>query len=201
MRNAFVNGGYNYIISCYPNYDQLTKDKIRYGLESIYILITKLIFIFALAFILKIPLEVLIFLALYNLIRMPSFGLHATKSWMCLVSSSLIFILVPILCINIKIPINIKLILGIIGIILMIKNAPADTYKRPIINKKRRLTYKIISSFVALSLTIASIFMNNIFLANACIMALVVQCFLISPYVYKIFKLPYNNYLNYQKYI
>lgn len=199
MKRVFVNGGYNYILSCYPDYDQLTKDKIRYGLESIYLLITKLIFIFALAFILKIQLQVLIFLALYNIIRMPSFGLHATKSWMCLVSSSLIFILVPILCMNTVIPINIKLILGIIGILLMIKNAPADTYKRPIINKKRRLTYKIISFIVATMLTCASILIKNNFLANGCIMALVVQCFMISPFIYRIFKLPYNNYLRYQK--
>ncbi len=199
MKKAFVNGGYNYIISCYPEYDQLTRDKIKYGLESIYILITKLTFIFFLALLLRIELEVLIFLALYNVIRMPSFGLHATKSWMCLVSSSLIFILVPILCINTVIPINIKLILGIIGIALMIKNAPADTYKRPIINKKRRLTYKIISTLVAISLTIASIIIKNDFLANGCIMALVVQCFMISPLIYRIFKLPYNNYLRYQK--
>ena len=199
MKRAFVNGGYNYILSCYPDYDQLTKDKIKYGLESIYILITKLVFIFALAFILKIQLEVLIFLALYNVIRMPSFGLHATKSWMCLVSSSLIFILVPILCMKVVIPINIKIILGLIGLSLMIKNAPADTYKRPIINRKRRLTYKIISSIVAIILTSASIIINNNFWANGCIMALVVQCFMISPLIYRIFKLPYNNYLKYQK--
>ena len=62
--------------------------------------------------------------------------------------SSLIFILVPILCMKIVIPINIKIILGLIGLALMIKNAPADTYKRPIINKKRRLTYKINSIFI-----------------------------------------------------
>ena len=80
----------------------------------------------------------------------------------------------------------------------MIKNAPADTYKRPIINPKRRLIYKILSTIIALGLTITSILLENTFWANCCIMALVVQCFMISPLVYKLFKLPYNNYLKYQ---
>lgn len=198
MRQRFVNGGYQYIIHYQPNLDQLTKDKIKYGLESFYILITKLVFIFFVAWILNIALEVLIFLFLYNIIRTTSFGLHATKSWICLVSSTLIFILVPMMCLYVDIPINIKTILGFIGTICMIKNAPADTYKRPIINPKRRLIYKILSTIIALGLTITSILLENTFWANCCIMALVVQCFMISPLVYKLFKLPYNNYLKYQ---
>ena len=199
MKKAFVDGGYNYILNYQPNIDQLTKDKIRYGLESLYILITKLLFIFIVAAILHMTLEVFIFFCFYNIIRMTSFGLHATKSWICLVSSTLIFILVPMLCQYTIIPINIKVILGIIGTLLMIKNAPADTYKRPIVNPKRRFVYKILSTIIAIGLTIASILISNSFWANACIMALVVQCFMISPLVYKIFKLPYNNYLKYQK--
>ena len=198
MRQRFVNGGYQYITHYQPNLDQLTKDKIKYGLESLYILITKLVFIFFVAWILNIALEVLIFLFLYNIIRTTSFGLHATKSWICLVSSTLIFILIPIMCLNVDIPINIKTILGVIGIIYMMKYAPADTYKRPIINPKRRLIYKVLSTIIAFSLTIASIMLENSFWANCCIMALVIQCFMISPFVYKMFKLPYNNYLKYQ---
>lgn len=198
MKKYVVNGCYNFVLSAYPDYDDLTKDKLKYGLESIYILITKMIFIFIVAAILDVFKEVIIFLCLYNLIRMPSFGLHATKSWMCLVSSTLIFILVPIFCNTYIIPINIKTLLGIITTTLVIKNAPADTYKRPIVNKKRRLTYKIISTIVSIILSILSIIIEDNFLSNACILALVVQCFMISPYIYRLFKLPYNNYLRYQ---
>lgn len=198
MKQYIVNNCYNFVISNNPNVDRLTKDKLKYGLESIYILITKIIFVFIVAGLLNILTEVIIFLCLYNLIRMPSFGLHATKSWICLVSSTLIFILIPILCKNYIIPINIKTILGVITTILIYKNAPADTYKRPIINKKRRQRYKYISTSVAIILSIASIMLKDTFLSNSCILALVVQCFMISPVTYKTFNLPYDNYLKYQ---
>lgn len=198
MKQYIVNHCYNFVISNNPNVDRLTKDKLKYGLESIYILITKIIFVFIVAGLLNVLTEVIIFLCLYNLIRMPSFGLHATKSWICLVSSTLIFILIPIFCKNYILPINIKIILGIITTIMIYKNAPADTHKRPIINKKRRQTYKYISTSVAIILSIASIIITDTFLSNACILALVVQCFMISPLTYKTFNLPYNNYLKYQ---
>lgn len=198
MKKYIINKCYDFVLSVHPEYDNLTKDKLKYGLESLYILITKLIFISLVALILNMFKEMLIFLLLYNVIRMPSFGLHATKSWMCLVSSTLIFILVPLFCDLYTVPINIKIILGVIAIILVMKNAPADTYKRPIVNPIRRRNYKIISIIVAIGLVIASISIEDNFLSNSCLFALVVQCFMISPYVYKIFKLPYNNYLRYQ---
>ena len=40
------------------------------------------------------------------------FGMHASKSWICLVASTSIFILLTYLSLNVTIPINIKLISG-----------------------------------------------------------------------------------------
>lgn len=197
MKKAFVNGGYNYIISCYPDYDQITKDKIKYGLESIYILITKLVFVFFLAFLLQIELEVLIFLALYNIIRMPSFGLHATKSWICLITSTLIFIGFPITCKYVYLTKYFKVALGLILILFIYKNSPADTHKRPIINKNRRLFFKYISTFIGIIFIYISILINDNFISNCLIFSLFVQSFMIAPSVYKLFNLPYNNYLTY----
>ena len=199
MKELIINNSLALIHKQFPDYSEEKMEEIEYGLVGLYLTISKLIIIFLIAFLLVILKEVLIFMVIYNIIRATSFGLHATKSWICLVSSTLIFILVPMLCQYTIIPINIKVILGIIGTLLMIKNAPADTYKRPIVNPKRRFVYKTLSTIIAIGLTIASILISNNFWANACIMALVVQCFMISPLVYKIFKLPYNNYLKYQK--
>ena len=70
---------------------------LEYGLVSIYLLITKLVIIFALCFILGILKEAVIFMIFYNIIRLPSFGFHAPKSWICLVMSSIIFICIPFL--------------------------------------------------------------------------------------------------------
>ena len=94
-------------------------------------------------------------------------------------------------------PIYLKIIIGLISLAFIIKNAPADTYKRPIINKKRRLCLKIISTIIALFMIIYSLFIDNQFLANSLLISIVLQCFMISPTVYRIFKLPYNNYKKY----
>lgn len=198
MKNMILNYTIKTIRKKDSTYDEEQLAIIRYGLESLYILLTKTIGIFLLAILLGIFKEVLIFTLLYNFIRMPSFGLHATKSWMCWISSIIIFITIPYLCSIYDLNIIIRLIIGVITVSLIFKNAPADTYKRPIIDKKRRQRYKIISAVMAILMVICSILIKDMFIHNALIMSLVVQCFMISPLVYKLFKLPYNNYKAYQ---
>lgn len=196
MRNAIINKQLNFI-KRYNNLDDEKLSIIKYGLESIYILITKLVIILIAAFLLGLLKQTIIFLLFYNLVRLPSFGLHATKSWICLISSLLIFIILPYICTILVIPTNYKLIMGIIGLFFMFKNAPADTYKRPIINKKRRLVYKILSCIITVVMTCISLFIKDQFLASSILISIILQCFMISPTVYKIFKLPYNNYKQY----
>ena len=196
MRNAIINKQLNFI-KRYNNLDDEKLSIIKYGLESIYILITKLVIILLVAFLLGLLKQTIIFLLFYNLVRLPSFGLHATKSWICLISSLLIFIILPYVCTILVIPTNYKLIMGIIGLFFMFKNAPADTYKRPIINKKRRLVYKILSCTITVVMTCISLFIKDQFLASSILISIILQCFMISPTVYKIFKLPYNNYKQY----
>ena len=196
MRNAIINKQLNFI-KRYNNLDDEKLSIIKYGLESIYILITKLVIILLVAFLLGLLKQTIIFLLFYNLVRLPSFGLHATKSWICLISSLLIFIILPYICTILIIPTNYKLIMGIIGLFFMFKNAPADTYKRPIINEKRRLVYKILSCIITVVMTCISLFIKDQFLASSILISIILQCFMISPTVYKIFKLPYNNYKQY----
>ena len=76
----------------------------------------------------------------------------------------------------------------------MFKNSPADTKKRPIVNHKRRLIYKIISTILAIIFVTLSILIKNNYISNCLIFGLVLQNILISPLTYKIFKQPYNNY-------
>lgn len=198
MKNKIIDYCLNIIKKNYPQYNDEKISIIKYGLESIYLLITKLIIIILLAYLLRLVKELLIFLLIYNIIRTFSFGLHATKSWICLLSSTLIFILIPLMCKYIYLNIYIKLIIGIILIILFYKNAPADTKKRPIINKKRRYFFKITSTLICIIFIILSITTKYIFISNCFIFSLIVQSFIISPTVYKIFGLSYNNYLSYQ---
>lgn len=198
MKNLIISSSIRYIQK-YNNFSDTKIKEIKYGLESIYLSISKIIVVFILAYLLGMFKEVLIYLIIYNIIRTPSFGLHATKSWICLLSSSLLFIGIPYICLYINISIIVKIIVSIIGIILMFKNSPADTYKRPIVNKKRRERYKFISVILTIIYAFICVLIKNNFISNCFLFSMVMQNFMISPIVYKIFKLPYNNYINFLK--
>lgn len=198
MKKFIMNKCMNYIKNK-TDYNDTKLAEIKYGLEGIYLTVSKLIIIFSLAIILGIFKEMIIYMIIYNILRMPSFGLHATKSWICLLSSTILFIGIPYLCIYLSIPIYIKIIIGILGISFMFKNAPADTKKKPIVNKKRRKVYKIISTLLAIIFCFLSIIIKDNLISNCFLLALVMQNLMISPIVYRIFKLPYNNYITFLK--
>lgn len=198
MKKFIINKCMNYIKNN-TNYNDIKLKEIEYGLVSIYLTITKLVIISALAIILGIFKEMFIYMILYNILRMPSFGLHATKSWICLLSSTILFIGIPYLCMFLSIPISLKAIIGILGICFMFKNAPADTKKKPIVKKKRRQIYKFISTILTIIFSILSIIIKDNFISNCLIFSIIMQNCMISPTVYKIFKLPYNNYITFLK--
>lgn len=198
MKEVFINNSMNLIQKYYPNYSETKLAELKYGLLGLYLMITKSIIIFGIALYLGIFKELLIFTIIYNILRAPSFGIHASKSWICLVSSASIFIFFTYLSATISIPINIKTIIGIIGIILMYKNSPADTAKKPIVSPKRRKIYKIISTFIAIIFTVLSIVIDNNFLTNSFIFSLILQNIMIAPTTYKLFGEPYDNYKSYQ---
>lgn len=197
MKEAFINSSMNMIQKYYPNYSEVKLAELKYGLLGLYLMISKSIIIFSIAIFLGIFKELLLFTVIYNIIRASSFGMHASKSWICLVASTSIFILLTYLSLNVTIPINIKLIIGIIGIIFMYKNSPADTAKKPIVSLKRRKIYKTISTLLAIIFVICSLIIDNNFLSNSFILSLVLQNIFISPTTYKIFNEPYDNYKTY----
>lgn len=173
--------------------------EIEYGLVGIYLTISKMIIIFIISFFLGIFKEMIIFTILFNIIRTTAFGLHATKSWVCLVSSSIVFIGIPFLCQHIKLNLLFKLLLGIICIIFIYKNSPADTKKRPIVNMRRRYILNSLSIIISVIFISLSLIVNNNYISNCLICALILENFLISPMVYKLFNLPYNNYIDFLK--
>lgn len=198
MKNLIIKNCMTYIKNN-TDYNETKLKEIEYGLTGLYLTISKFIVIIIISIYLRIFKEMLIFICLFNVIRMPAFGLHATKSWICLISSILIFIGLPMICMNLSLNNILKVIIGLICTLLMFKNSPADTYKRPIVSKKRRKVYNTISVIISIVFSIISVNINNNFISNCLIFALILENCLISPYVYKLFKLPYNNYITYIK--
>lgn len=194
MKKYILDSCINYIKKYYPDYDDDKLAEIRYGLEGIYLTITKAIIIFVIALILGIFKEMIIILLLYNVLRAFGYGLHATKSWICLVASLLMFILTPWLAIHLIIPVYLKIILLALCIFSFYLYAPADTKKHPLIKRKKRTFCKCIVVIVACIYSIICLYTNNNFFSNALLFSMLIETILILPIIYKIFKLPYNNY-------
>ena len=198
MREIFLNNSLNLLCKTY-NYDNDTLDKVKYGLEIIYISITKLTFLLICSIIFKTFKETLIFSFFISFIRNYSYGIHAKKSWQCYVSSFIVFIIFPFAVIKINLPFLFKIIICLFSLISMILYAPADTYKRPLVNKEHRKLLKI-KSIIFVSIYSFIIFiLNDKYYSNIICLALITQSMLINPFIYKLFKLPYNNYKAYQK--
>ena len=77
MKELVINNSLNLVKRQYPDYDDEKIAVIRYGLEGIYLTVSKTIIIFLIAYFLGILKELIIFTLIYNAIRMPSFGAHA----------------------------------------------------------------------------------------------------------------------------
>lgn len=196
MKKRIINKCIN-IIEQNKDYDEIKINEIKYGLEGIYLMITKLTIISLIAIFLNIFIEFIIFFSIYSIIRMPSFGIHASKSWICLIASTIIFIGIPLLIKNITVNIYLRLSIGFISTLHINFFSPADTYKKPIINEKRRKIYKTISTIISCIYIILAITIRNNFISNCFLFATILQNILISPITYKLCNQPYNNYKNY----
>lgn len=198
MKELIINKCMELVTTYNKDLSQRDIDKIKYGLEGLYLTITKLIFIIIVSIILGIWKETLLLILIFNGIRLTAFGVHAKRSIDCLISSTLFFILFPILCIKLTIPLIVKIILFIPLTVLIGIFAPADTEKRPLINKKKRKIYKILSIIISIIyMTIAIVIKDNT-LSNCFIFAIVIQIIIMLPITYKIFGVSYNNYKTYE---
>lgn len=198
MKKKFLNYAIKSIHESNPDYDEIKLAELRYGLEGFYLSVTKLIVIFTIAIILGIFKEMLIMLIIFNILRTTGFGLHATKSWICLVSSTSVFIGLPYVATMLIVPTSFKYLLAVASTILIFMYAPADTKKRPLIKKNKRDIYKFITTISCIILNIISLIIDNYVLSNLILFGIWTEVIMILPLTYKIFNLSYNNYKNYK---
>ena len=199
VKKIIISNSIRTIRRYYPNYSDEDIEKIQYGLESIYLSLTKVIVILLLSIFLNIFKETIITLLLFNILRTTAFGIHASKSWICWITSVPTFIGIPLICKYITFPIYILLIIASISLINFILFAPADTVKRPLIRKKRRIIYKVLTVIIGIIYLAMIIICKNNFIQNCLSASMLIETILISPLTYKIFKMPYNNYKSYGK--
>lgn len=194
MKNYFLKNTLSFL-NKYHDYSDVEKEKLLYGLEGIYLTITKLIVIIILAIVLNITKEVFILLILFNIIRYFGFGIHAKKSIECLITSTIMFIVIPYIFIKYA-SIEITYIISIISAISLIFFAPADTPKRPFYNKKKRIIRKILTVGVSAIYLLLSFYIKNNLITRLLLLSIILQAIVVNPITYKLLKQPYNNYKN-----
>lgn len=198
MKEVIIN---NIMLNIKNNKDYTDQklNEIKYGLEALYLTTTKISVIYIIAIILNSYKELTLIFLLYGTLRLTGFGIHAKSSKECWISSLLIFVPIPYLLKIIFIPKYINIILSIIDTILLLIYSPADTEKRPLIHKKKRIIYKILTTTISTIYTILNIITKDNILSNIITFSILLEAIIVLPISYKLFGLKYNNYLNYKE--
>lgn len=196
MKKKFLNSAMG-LISKNKQYTKEEIEIMEYGLETIYLTVTKSVVIFALAYLLDVFVEMFLLLISYNIIRSQAFGLHASKSIYCLISSIIFLVLGAFICKHIVMPWELMVVIALVCDVCLLLYAPADTHKRPLINAKRRKKWKLFSFLLGIIYTILIIVFRDYSIINYLLFGMIEAVLMILPLTYKIFRLPYNNYKTY----
>lgn len=182
MKEKVVDNIMNNIRNNNSNLSSVKLEEIRYGLSGLYSLFTKTSVVILLAIIFNIFKEFIIFLIFYGLLRGVGYGCHAKTNLQCWIFSTVLLIGIPLTFTNTHISNNIKIIIWLILFINFLVFAPADTEKRPMINKIRKLKFKsaiLLLSFIYLYLIIK--FQN---IGNLIIAGMILEGILVNPLGY-----------------
>ena len=196
MREQFANKTFNFV-SKYNNYNELDEIKIKYGLEVLYTIITKTSGILLISLFLGIFKETITLMLFYSTLRLFSHGIHAKKSSHCWIVSIISYVAFPLLIKYFVIKKTIIFCMWVLSFICFTIWAPADTPKKPLVNKKKRIFDKIATLTITCTLLIAIIKTSNTLIANSIFFSLIMSIISINPITYKMFGITYNNYKQY----
>lgn len=186
MKKIFIN----FMISKENLIDEDQVDILKYGLETIYINITKLVVILVFSLLLNILIETTVIIIFLGGLKLFAYGIQMDKSYKCYIFSIFIYCFLPFITksINIK-PFTFYIFL--FSITSFILFSPSDTKNRPIM--KKRLQKKIIS-IIILVIYFIIIFLLKNKIADYILLTIIIESFIITPFIYKIFGFKYNNY-------
>ena len=165
-----------------PDLDIIKLEELRYGLIGLYTLITKTTVIVLLAIILDFFHNFIIFLSFYILLRSVGYGTHAKSNIMCWIVSTILLLGIPYVFTLLNLSTTIKSIIWSICFLNFVIFCPADTNKRPMVNKVRKLKFKLAI------LTLSIIYLVLIFeienISNLILASMVLESLLTNPLGY-----------------
>ncbi|MCY6355327.1 accessory gene regulator B family protein [Clostridium sp. ZS2-4] len=189
----------NFISKTLPDKTEEELEIIIYGIEVLFMNFTKFPIILGLGYLLGVFRYSVYTLIIFGVIRSFASGIHARKSYTCLLSTLIIIFGAVYLSLNFEFSIITKLIIFMLSLIIYFKYAPADTEERPYLDTLIRNQLKVKSIFTAVIYFFISIAVQDIFFSNIFIHVLWIEALLISPIIYKLFNRRFNNHEYYEE--
>lgn len=193
MNQLFINKTMNFIQSN-SQHSKEELDRIEYGLEGVYLTLSKTFIILIVGIVFHYLNVVLLTLLFFNILRFFAFGLHAKKSLHCLIMSILHFNILPYVFGQLNITNTFVVLISLFSFLSFLLFAPSDTVKRPLTNKKKRTIRKILSLISIIVLMIIMHYFPSLKVPILC--AFIIESLMINPISYLLLGLPYQNYKN-----
>lgn len=182
MKDKVVNFLFNKIKNNNKNIDEIKLEEIKYGLYGLYTLITKTTVIIIISLLLNMFNNFIIFLSFYCLLRCVGFGCHAKSNIHCWTFSIILLLGMPHFFMLINFTDMMKTVIWSICFINFLIFCPADTAKRPMINKLRKLKFKL--AIIVISIIYLVLIFNFENISNLILAAMVLEALLTNPLGY-----------------
>ncbi len=179
--------------------DRLEEKKLKYGLEAFYNVFVKSVVLIILSILFHTVWEIIGLTIVYSTLRLYGFGIHMKTSLQCWFTTIPLYLGGSLLIKYFEFPIQFHIVVWAIGFISFLLFAPADTKARPLIHKEKRIRAKILSLCILIIYFILFIHLENVILKNIIVYAIFLESLSINPLVYKLFKMPFNNYKTFNK--
>lgn len=164
-------------------YDEKTIKKILYGLESLYINLSKLLFVLLIAILMNNLLETISLLFFSKQIRKHAYGLHLSNNYSCLFFSIILINLLPFFTKDLDIISN--LIILFFSLLSIVFYSPATTRKGRQLTSYEQKRCKTISSIIASIYCLVWSF-NIPILSFSALNALLIQSIIVNPVLFNI---------------
>lgn len=186
-------------INCHLNKDGIELQKMKLGLAILLINISKFIVIFIIAAIFNLLKEALLMTIVFASIRRNAFGLHAKNSFVCTLTSTIIFVFGSYLSYHLRFNNYTVFIIFAVINILLYKYAPADTENHPLLGKNLRKKRRKEAVITGLILMILALLIPNNVIKTLMSLAAGSAVMIILPITYKLLKRSYRNYERYER--
>ncbi|MGX7150810.1 accessory gene regulator AgrB [Enterococcus ureasiticus] len=166
--------------------------KCKLGLEVFLLNVTKLMVVYGLAFLVQLPLEVLIFHSAFMLIRFFAYGAHSSSSIGCTVISSVLFIGIPSLLQIVTLSTTGLLVVSLINFVILFKYAPGKTKKNHIGDGQRQRRLRR-NALLANAILMVGLVLPNLFISNLLIFGGLLCGLLVMPVSNKLLTLDFKS--------